>query len=63
MRDANDRDALKKAFALLDPDQLTKAKKILVDRGVDVRARRRRKRSAKRTTGSRCPASSRSESP
>jgi hypothetical protein len=36
MRDANDRDALKKAFALLDPDQLTKAKKILADRGVDV---------------------------
>src|SRR5512132_1459134 len=29
MRDDNDRDALKKAFAVLDPDQLTKAKQIL----------------------------------
>ena len=36
LRDENDRDALKKAFALLDPDQLTKAKKILSDRGVDI---------------------------
>src|SRR5262245_60974217 len=36
MREANDRDALKKAFAVLDPDQLTKAKKILADRGVEV---------------------------
>jgi hypothetical protein len=36
LRDQNDRDALKKAFALLDPEQLTKAKKILNDRGVDI---------------------------
>ena len=36
IRDDNDRDALKKAFALLDPDQLTKAKRILEDRGVDI---------------------------
>jgi hypothetical protein len=36
MRDANDRDALNKAFAVLDPDQVTKAKKILAERGVDV---------------------------
>src|SRR5262245_41906216 len=36
LRDTNDRDALKKAFALLDADQLTKAKKILTDRGVDI---------------------------
>jgi hypothetical protein len=36
LRDQNDRDALKKAFALLDPDQMTKAKKILADRGVDI---------------------------
>jgi hypothetical protein len=36
LRDQNDRDALKKAFALLDADQLTKAKKILNDRGVDI---------------------------
>jgi hypothetical protein len=36
LRDENDRDALKKAFALLDPPQLEKAKQILVDRGVDI---------------------------
>ena len=36
MRDQNDRDAIKKAFAVLDPDQVTKAKKILADRGVNV---------------------------
>jgi hypothetical protein len=36
MRDENDRDALKKAFSLLDADQLTKAKRILADRGVDI---------------------------
>ena len=36
MRDQNDRDALKKAFAILDPDQVTKAKQILADRGVEV---------------------------
>jgi hypothetical protein len=36
MRDDNDRDALKRAFALLDPDQLTKAKQILTDRGVEI---------------------------
>jgi hypothetical protein len=36
LRDENDRDALKKALALLDPDQLAKAKRILQDRGVDV---------------------------
>ena len=33
---ANDRDALKKAFALLDPDQQTAAKKLLEDRGVEL---------------------------
>lgn len=36
LRDQNDRDALKKAFAVLDPDQVTKAKQILVDRGIEV---------------------------
>ena len=36
LRDQNDRDALKKAFALLDADQLTTAKKILTDRGIDI---------------------------
>lgn len=36
LRDDNDRDALKKAFAILDPDQVTKAKQILADRGVEV---------------------------
>jgi len=32
----NERDALKRAFALLDAKQLEKAKRILQDRGVDV---------------------------
>jgi len=32
----NDRDALKKAFELLDPPQQERAKKILQDRGVEV---------------------------
>ncbi len=36
MRDDNEREAIQKAFALLDPDQLTRAKRILVDRGVSV---------------------------
>jgi len=36
MRDANDRDALKQAWALLDDGQQTGAKKILQDRGVGV---------------------------
>jgi hypothetical protein len=36
LRDQNDHDALKKAFAVLDPDQVTKAKQILADRGVEV---------------------------
>jgi hypothetical protein len=36
MRDDNDRDALKRAFALLDADQLAKAKRILNDRGVEI---------------------------
>jgi hypothetical protein len=36
LRDENDRDALKKAFALLDPDQVAKAKQILTDRGVEI---------------------------
>jgi hypothetical protein len=36
LRDQNDADALKKAFALLDPPQLEKAKRILNDRGVDI---------------------------
>lgn len=34
LRDDNDRDALKKAFAVLDPDQLDKAKQILTERGI-----------------------------
>ena len=36
LRDANERDALNKAFALLTPDQLEKAKRILRDRGVEI---------------------------
>ncbi|HUS29138.1 MAG TPA: hypothetical protein VMZ53_11525 [Kofleriaceae bacterium] len=36
MHDDNERDALKKALALLDAKQLEKAKRILQDRGVDV---------------------------
>lgn len=36
LRDENDRDALKKALALLDPDQVTKAKQILTDRGIAI---------------------------
>ena len=36
IRDDNDRDALKKAFALLDPDQVTTAKRILTDRGIEI---------------------------
>jgi len=36
LRDQNDRDALKKAFALLDAEQLKKAKQILAERGVQV---------------------------
>jgi hypothetical protein len=36
MRNANDRDALKKAWALLDPEQQTSAKKILEERGVQI---------------------------
>lgn len=36
LRDQNDSDAIKKAFKLLDPDQLAKAKLILSDRGVDI---------------------------
>jgi hypothetical protein len=36
IHDDNERDALKKAFALLDAKQLEKAKRILQDRGVDV---------------------------
>jgi len=36
MRDDNDRAALTKAFALFDPPQLEKAKRILQDRGVDI---------------------------
>lgn len=36
MRDQNDRDALKKAFAVLDATQLEKAKQILIARGVDL---------------------------
>lgn len=36
LRDQNDRDALKKALALLDPDQVTKAKQILTDRGIEI---------------------------
>lgn len=36
IRDQNDRDALKKAFAVLDAEQIEKAKQILTARGVDV---------------------------
>jgi hypothetical protein len=36
LRDDNDRDALKKAFAVLDSDQLAKAKHILTERGVAI---------------------------
>jgi hypothetical protein len=36
IHDDNERDALKRAFALLDAKQLEKAKRILQDRGVDV---------------------------
>ena len=36
IRDANDRDALKRAFALLDPDQRAGATKILQDHDVEV---------------------------
>ncbi|HEX5061210.1 MAG TPA: hypothetical protein VFV99_17710 [Kofleriaceae bacterium] len=36
MRDDNDRDALIKAFKVLDAEQLTKAKQILADRGIAI---------------------------
>lgn len=36
LRDQNDADAIKKAFALLDAAQLAKAKQILSDRGVEI---------------------------
>ena len=36
LRDDNDRDAIKRAFKILDADQLTKAKQILADRGVAI---------------------------
>jgi hypothetical protein len=36
IRDSADRDALKKAWAVLDPDQQTKAKPILEQRGVEI---------------------------
>jgi hypothetical protein len=36
IRDSNDRDALKQAWAVLDPDQQARAKKLLEDRGVEV---------------------------
>jgi hypothetical protein len=36
IRDQNDRDALKKALALLDGEQLPKAKQILTDRGIAI---------------------------
>jgi len=36
IREENDRDALKKGFALLVPDQVTAAKRILTDRGVEI---------------------------
>ena len=35
-RKANDREALDKAFAVLDPDQQDKARQILSDRGVEA---------------------------
>lgn len=36
MRDDNDRDAILKAFKVLDADQLPKAKQILADRGIPI---------------------------
>lgn len=36
MRNTNDRDALKKAWAVLDPAQQTEATKILEERGIEV---------------------------
>jgi hypothetical protein len=36
MRDDNDREAMQKAFEVLDDDQVVKAKRILQDRGVQV---------------------------
>lgn len=36
MREANDRDAIERALALLDPEQVVKAKRILQDRGIQV---------------------------
>jgi hypothetical protein len=38
MRNANDREALKKAFAVLDPAQQATAKKILEERGIELGA-------------------------
>ena len=35
-RDGNDHEALQKAFALLDPDQQTNARKLLEDRGIQA---------------------------
>lgn len=36
MRDENERDAIKKAFAIMSPEQVEKAKRILRDRGIDI---------------------------
>lgn len=36
VRNSNDQDALQKAFALLDPDQQTMARKLLEDRGIQA---------------------------
>lgn len=45
LRDENDREALQKAFALLDPQQLEKAKQILADRGIDIPGERKQEES------------------
>lgn len=36
MHDDNERDAITKAFALMSPEQVEKAKRILRDRGIDI---------------------------
>lgn len=36
MHDDNEREAIKRAFALMSPEQIEKAKRILRDRGIDI---------------------------
>lgn len=47
MRDDNDREAIKQALAVLDPDQQVKAKRILQDRGVSIPGEREAKGTAR----------------